>query len=78
MTRDAYRIEKVSEDVIRVALTDCKGDLFRAAHHIGITPRELNSAIRNNQALQAHASAIERVKAGITTLREINKVTFIE
>lgn len=62
MTRDAYRVAKVDEDVIRVALTDCKGDLFRAAHHIGITPRELNSAIRNNQALQAHASAIDRVK----------------
>jgi len=39
---------------------------------------EINKAAREEGMTTLRESAVERVREGITTLREINKVTFIE
>jgi hypothetical protein len=62
MTRRAMRAGLISEDSIRTALTESKGDLFLAACALDCTPRELDTYIRRSAALQAFAGAIETVK----------------
>lgn len=63
MTRDAIRLKNIDEAMIRKALTDCRGDLFRTAHHIGITPRELDGFVRHSSEMQALMMSIDQVKA---------------
>jgi hypothetical protein len=62
MTRRAMRAGLISEDSIRTALTESKGDLFLAACALDCTPRELDTYIRRSAALQTFAGAIEQVK----------------
>jgi hypothetical protein len=52
----------ISEEGIRTALTESKGDLFLAACALDCTPRELDAYIRRSASLQAFAGAIETVK----------------
>src|ERR1700694_109908 len=62
MTRRAMRAGLISEDSIRTALTESKGDIFLAACALDCTARELDTYIRRSVALQNFASAIETVK----------------
>jgi hypothetical protein len=62
MTRRAMRAGLISEDSIRTALTESKGDIFLAACALDCTARELDTYIRRSAALQAFAGAIETVK----------------
>lgn len=62
MTRRAMRAGLISEESIKTALTESKGDLFLAACSLDCTARELDSYIRRSTALQAFAGAIETVK----------------
>lgn len=62
MTRRALRSGGISEESIKTALTENKGDLFLSACALDCTARELDLYIRRSAELQAFASAIEQVK----------------
>lgn len=62
MTRRALRSGLISEQSIKAALTEAKGDIFLAACALDATPRELDIYIRRSAELQAFAAAIEQVK----------------
>jgi hypothetical protein len=52
----------ISEQSIKTALTEAKGDVFLAACALDCTARELDLYIRRSADLQAFAGAIEQVK----------------
>jgi hypothetical protein len=62
MTGRARKNGLVSEQSIKTALTESKGDIFLAACALDCTPRELDLFIRRSASLQAFASAVETVK----------------
>jgi hypothetical protein len=62
MTGRARRAGGISEQSIKSALTESKGDIFLAACALDCTARELDLYIRRSAALQAFAGAIETVK----------------
>jgi len=62
MTGRTRRAGGISEQAIKTALTESKGDLFLAACALDCTARELDLYIRRSASLQAFASAIETVK----------------
>jgi hypothetical protein len=62
MTRRAMRAGLISEDGIKTALTEAKGDIFLAACALDCTARELDLYIRRSASLQVFASAVETVK----------------
>ena len=62
MTSRARKSGLISEQSIKTALTEAKGDIFLAACALDCTPRELDLFIRRSAALQAFAGAIETVK----------------
>src|ERR1700758_1971252 len=62
MTSRARKSGLISEQSIKSALTEAKGDLFLAACALDCTPRELDLFIRRSAALQAFAGTIETVK----------------
>jgi hypothetical protein len=62
MTSRARKSGLISEQSIKTALTEAKGDIFLAACALDCTPRELDIFIRRSAALQAFAGAIETVK----------------
>lgn len=62
MTGRALRTGGISEQSIKTALTEAKGDIFLAACALDCTPRELDLFIRRSAALQAFAGAVETVK----------------
>jgi hypothetical protein len=62
MTSRARKSGLISEQSIKTALTESKGDIFLAACALDCTPRELDLFIRRSAALQAFAGAIETVK----------------
>ena len=62
MTRRAMRSGAISEQSIRLALTESKGDIFIAACALDCTPRELDQYIRRSADLQAFAGAVEQIK----------------
>lgn len=52
-----------SEDNIRAALDQARGDIFRSASLMAVRPAQLDAAIRASDTLSAYAMAIQRVKA---------------
>lgn len=62
MTRRALRSGLISEDSIKTALTEAKGDIFLAACALDCTARELDLYIRRSAELQTFASTVEQVK----------------
>jgi hypothetical protein len=52
----------ISEQAIKEALTDAKGDIFLASTALDCTARELDGYIRASAELQQFAAAIEKVK----------------
>lgn len=62
MTGRARKSGLISEQSIKNALAEAKGDLFLAACALDCTARELDAYIRRSAALQAFAGAIETVK----------------
>jgi len=62
MTSRARKSGLISEQSIKTALTEAKGDIFLAACALDCTPRELDIFIRRSAALQAFAAAVEQVK----------------
>ena len=62
MTSRARKNGLISEQSIKAALTESKGDIFLAACALDCTARELDLFIRRSPALQAFAGAIDTVK----------------
>jgi len=62
MTSRARKSGLISEQSIKTALTEAKGDIFLAACALDCTPRELDLFIRRSAALQAFAGAVDTVK----------------
>lgn len=62
MTSEALRNGEVSEQVIRDALTTCRGDIFKASGYLNVSPTELDRYIRASEELQGFAAAIATVK----------------
>lgn len=62
MTRRALRSGMISEQSIKDALVDAKGDLFLVACALDCTVREVDQYIRRSNELQSFASAVEQVK----------------
>lgn len=62
MTSRARKSGLISEQSIKTALTEAKGDIFLAACALDCTPRELDLFIRRSASLQGFAGAIETVK----------------
>jgi hypothetical protein len=62
MTSRARKSGLISEQSIKTALTEAKGDIFLAACALDCTPRELDLFIRRSAALQSFAGAVEQVK----------------
>lgn len=62
MTRRALRSGGISEESIKTALTENKGDLFLTACSLDCTARELDQYIRRSSSLQSFAAAVEKVK----------------
>jgi len=62
MTRNITQIETLSEEAIKEILADTRGDVIRAAHHLGCSYREMQRCIKASPTLQAFAVAIEKVK----------------
>ena len=62
MTSRARKSGLISEQSIKTALTEAKGDIFLAACALDCTPRELDIFIRRSAALQSFAGAVEIVK----------------
>lgn len=60
--RRSIRAALISEDYIKTALTEARGDIFLAASTLDCTPQELDRYIRASAELQAFAAAIEKVK----------------
>lgn len=58
----SFRASLISEDYIKTALTEARGDLFLAASTLDCTAQELDRYICASAELQAFAAAIERVK----------------
>jgi formylmethanofuran dehydrogenase subunit E-like metal-binding protein len=52
----------ISEDRIKEAMTDARGDLFLAACALDCTAQELDRYVRASAELQSFAAAIEKVK----------------
>ncbi|KVF72385.1 hypothetical protein [Burkholderia vietnamiensis] len=52
----------ISEESIKTALTEAKGDIFLAASTLDCTAHELDGYIRASAELQGFAAAIEKVK----------------
>jgi formylmethanofuran dehydrogenase subunit E-like metal-binding protein len=52
----------ISEESIKTALNEAKGDLFLASCTLDCTAQELDRYIRNSAELQNYAAAIEKVK----------------
>ena len=52
----------ISEQTIKEALTDAKGDIFLASSTLDCTAHELDGYIRASAELQGFAAAIEKVK----------------
>ncbi|AIO75013.1 hypothetical protein [Burkholderia multivorans] len=52
----------ISEESIKTALTEAKGDIFLASSTLDCTAHELDSYIRASAELQGFAAAIEKVK----------------
>lgn len=62
MTRRALRSGLITEQSIKAALTQAKGDIFLAACSLDTTAREIDLYIRRSPMLQAFAAAVEQVK----------------
>jgi len=62
MTSRARKAGAISEQSIKGALTEARGDLFVAACALDCTVRELDQYIRRSGSLQAFAAAVETVK----------------
>lgn len=62
MTGRARKGGLISEQAIKTALAESKGDIFLAACALDCSPRELDLFIRRSTSLQGFASAIETVK----------------
>ena len=62
MTGRARKSGLISEQSIKNALTEVKGDMFLAACALDCTTRELDAYIRRSADLQAFACAVEQVK----------------
>lgn len=62
MAREALREGLISEDTIKDALTQAKGDLFLSSCYLGVTARELDGYIRASDTLQGFVAAIAKVK----------------
>jgi hypothetical protein len=62
MTGRTRRAGGISEQGIRTALTESKGDIFLAACALDCTARELDLYIRRSASLQSFAAAVEQVK----------------
>lgn len=62
MTGRARKNGLISEQSIRSALTEAKGDVFLAACALDCSARELDVYIRRSAELQAFACSIEQVK----------------
>ncbi|MFB9126734.1 hypothetical protein E2553_00335 [Paraburkholderia dipogonis] len=58
----AKRAGLISEQSIKEALTEAKGDIFLASTALDCTARELDGYIRASAELQQFAAAIEKVK----------------
>jgi formylmethanofuran dehydrogenase subunit E-like metal-binding protein len=58
----SFRAALISEDYIKQALTEAKGDIFLAASALDCTAQDLDRYIRASAELQAFAAAIEKVK----------------
>lgn len=56
------RAGEISEDLIKKALTENKGDLFRSACALGCTAKELDRYIRSTDELQVFVVAIDQLK----------------
>jgi hypothetical protein len=56
------RSGQISEQSIKEALTEAKGDIFLASATLDCTAQELDRYIRASAELQAFAAAIEKVK----------------
>jgi hypothetical protein len=52
----------ISEESVKIALAEAKGDIFLAASTLDCTAHELDGYIRASAELQAFAAAIEKVK----------------
>lgn len=63
--RRSMRAGLISEDSIKSALIDGKGDLFLAACTLDCTVQELDRYIRRSSELQSFASAVEQVKRDV-------------
>lgn len=60
--RRAMRAGLISEQSIKEALTEAKGDIFLASCALDCTAQELDRYIRRSPALQSFAAAVEQVK----------------
>ncbi len=60
--RRALRAGLISEQSIKEALTESKGDIFLSASTLDCTAQELDRYIRASAELQGFAAAIEKVK----------------
>lgn len=58
----SFRAALISEEYIKTALTEARGDIFLASSTLDCTPQELDRYIRASGELQAFAAAIEKVK----------------
>lgn len=58
----SFRASLISEDYIKTALTEARGDIFLAASTLDCTAQELDRYVRASAELQAFAAAIEKVK----------------
>ena len=65
MTSESLRAGLISEDSIRRVLSSCRGDIFKAAGMLAVSPRELDRYIRSSENLQGFAAAIEVVKQSV-------------
>ena len=62
MARELLRDGLITEDTIKAALTQAKGDLFLSSCYLGVTARELDGYIRASDTLQGFVAAIAKVK----------------
>ena len=69
MTGRARKGGLISEQSIKTALAESKGDIFLAACALDCSPRELDLFIRRSASLQGFVSAIETVKVDPTYAR---------
>ena len=62
MARELLRDGLITEDTIKAALTQAKGDLFLSSCYLGVTARELDGYIRASDKLQGFVATIAKVK----------------